>query len=182
MPRRPGTPVITASGAVRDSYINEHNLAGGHSVEQVRRAVRIEIESVERKADQLVVTVLVTNQGSGHMIPTGIPSRKLILSVEALTPRGSVHRESATFQKILVDREGNELHRDTDILLRGVRVAFDNRIAPKETRRLRFSFRIPPEEGVRIRAEISYIYEPMLLKQEIMEIPMGQALWPKPKK
>jgi hypothetical protein len=31
---------------------------------------------------------------------------------------------------------------------------------------------------VKLKAEITYLYEPMLLKQESMSIPMTQAEWP----
>ncbi len=178
MPRRKGLPVASAKQGEKGAYINEHNLAGGHSVEQVRRAVELTIKSVERKSDQLTATVLLTNRGSGHMIPTGLPSRKIVLTVKAITARGDIHRDSMTFQKILVDRDGNELHRDSDILLRGVSVALDNRIAPLETRKLRFSFRIPKSVPAKVQAEVIYLYEPMLLKQESMSIPMNQVEWP----
>jgi hypothetical protein len=178
MPRKKGLPVGKSGGGGEDTYINEHNLAGGHSIEQVRRAVELKIKSVERKPNQLTATVQVTNRGSGHMIPTGLPSRKIVLNVQAITERGNVHRDSMTFQKILVDREGNELTKDSDILLRGVSVAFDNRIAPQETRQLRFTFRIPQTIPAKVKAEITYLYEPMLLKQESMSILMNQTEWP----
>lgn len=178
MPRRQGHPVGLPGNADEDAFVNEHNLAGGHSVEQVRKAVELNIESVERTADQLLATILVTNRGSGHMIPTGLPSRKIVLTVKAVTSGGNVHIDSVKFQKILADRDGKELDKDSDILLRGVSVAFDNRIAPQETRRLKFNFRIPKEVPAKVMAEITYLYEPMLLKQESMSIPMNQAEWP----
>ncbi len=127
----------------------------------------------------MAVAVLVTNAGSGHMIPTGLPSRKIVLTVKATTARGDIHRDSVTFQKILVDRNGNELHRDADILLKGVAVAFDNRIAPQETRRMRFTFKIPKSIPATVNAEVVYLYEPTLLKQESMSIPMNQVQWPR---
>ena len=101
--------------------------------------------------------------------------------MEVITEKGQVHRETVTFQKILLDREGNELHRDAQILLKGVSVAFDNRIAPLETRRLVFNFRITDSVPVKVKAEIIWTTSAPLVADTLGEEQDGDILAGRPR-
>ncbi len=44
---------------------------------------------------------------------------------------------------------------------------------------MRFTFKIPKSIPATVNAEVVYLYEPTLLKQESMSIPMNQVQWPR---
>jgi hypothetical protein len=150
--------------------INLHNLAGGHSILKVKEALQIEIVSVNRREDRLIATVAVTNSGSGHKVPTGFPTRKLILSVTVTLPRGKVLEEERVYQKVLLNEEGDRIIRDSEIITEPVRMAQDNRIEPGERREEVFTFRVPPKKDAFVSARVTYLYKPILLQETEMSI------------
>jgi hypothetical protein len=154
--------------------INEHNLAGGHSIEQLKKAVKIQIVRAEREGEFLNVSVKITNVGSGHMVPTGLPTRKLVLRVEVKTADGEVlSRESKTYQKVLVNGEGKVISRDSEIWY-AKKVLYDNRLLPLlEERSEEFTFQLPQKvDFYFVSATISYLYEPLILQKQKMELIM----------
>jgi hypothetical protein len=157
--------------------INSHNLSGGHSIVQVASAAEVSITSVERVLGGLRAVVAVTNVGSGHMIPTGIPSRSLVLDVQLLDSSGAVV-ETATheFRKTIVDKNHHELSTDADIIMKGAAVAKDNRIPPGETIEVPFNFAASPKKKYLVKATLSYRYSPLILKKEEINIEMGSDL------
>jgi hypothetical protein len=48
--------------------------------DQLRSALALRIEGASRTSGRLQVDVVVENVGSGHMVPTGMPSREVVLS------------------------------------------------------------------------------------------------------
>ncbi|NIM96640.1 MAG: hypothetical protein GTO24_00735, partial [candidate division Zixibacteria bacterium] len=79
MPVEPEKKIVSEDVKRSKRKVNLHNLAGGHSIDQIRSAMKVEIKRVVQEDDSLFVTVHVTNVNSGHKIPTGTPSRQLIL-------------------------------------------------------------------------------------------------------
>jgi len=71
MPVEPEKKIVSEDVKRSKRKVNLHNLAGGHSIDQIRSAIKVEIKRVVQEDDSLFVTVHVTNVNSGHKIPTG---------------------------------------------------------------------------------------------------------------
>lgn len=174
--------------------VNKHDLQGGHSVEQLREAAKLEILDVTRGPDSVTALVRVTNVGSGHMLPTGIPTRKVVLTARLKGPRGGVVRESAVrYQKVLVDGEGKPVDSDAEILVKPVTVFQDNRLAPLEARTARFVFPVGKDvvfeetilkrtyrRNLSVEVTLTYSYTPLILQTADMVVEMAQATRPVP--
>ena len=59
--------------------IHLHDLI--HDSEQLKSALSVEVTRARRTGEGLVVDLVVENVGSGHQVPTGIPSRRVVLTV-----------------------------------------------------------------------------------------------------
>ncbi|MFQ6038993.1 MAG: multiheme c-type cytochrome, partial [Candidatus Aminicenantales bacterium] len=86
MPLVSGNIVRPQVAASQQKKINLHAISASHSTEQLQKAVAVRIQNVHREEGVIQVTVEVSNTGSGHKVPTGIPSRKLVLLVELKAP------------------------------------------------------------------------------------------------
>ncbi len=90
--------------------------------------------------------VQVSNEGAGHAIPTGHPSRQMVLSVEVLGADGTLaQREERTFGRRLVNAEGQEVP-----WFEAVRVAQDTRVQAEEQRTVQFAVEGPCSGEVRL--------------------------------
>ncbi|MBI5167681.1 MAG: hypothetical protein HY998_08115 [candidate division NC10 bacterium] len=174
-----GNVVLPIIKEAKGKFINEHRLA--HSTSDLKKAVKVEIAEVKRIRDRLRVLVKVTNAGSGHMVPTGLPSRKLVLQVDVKTQKNqkkriSEIRESRIYQKVLVSEDGKNLIRDSEIMLKRGRVtiAQDNRLAPRETRNEEFTFFVPSDLDLVVSAQIDYLYRPLVLGETEMRVEMAR--------
>ncbi len=169
--------VVTNGSQQSTGKINSHNLSGGHSIVQVSSAAAVSIASLKRVAGGLEAMVEVTNVGSGHMLPTGIPSRQLILEVQLLDSNGTiVETEKHIFSRTILDEEHNPLGQDADMILKGAIISKDNRIPPGETVSIPFSFAAAPQKKYRVKAKLSYSYRPLVLKEEEIIIEMGSDI------
>lgn len=155
------------------SAINRHDVAGGHSVQMLKEAIEVKIVEVRREGDKVRVTVDVTNKGSGHMVPTGIPRRTLVLNVSLTTDRGLVLTNQRVYRKTMLDEEGKELTTDAATFIKSASIASDNRLAPRETRREPFLFYIPRGKPVEAKASVTYLYKPLLLEEGRIEVEMS---------
>ncbi len=171
-----GAAVVRREVQAKTSRANLHDLQGGHSEEQVRKAADVEILAVNRNGDHLDVEVAVTNVGSGHMIPTGIPSRTLVLEIVASDKHGvTLEKVRTVFKKVLADSTGRTLVSDCDLLCQASQVVSDNRIAPRETRKVITSVLVPRTSEVTIEAKLFYRYMPMVPVPQEMLIEMGSS-------
>lgn len=152
----------------------KHRFTGGHFESRAKEAAGVQMEA-EIKAGTARVTAYVTNKGSGHKIPTGIPSRRLILHLKAKDDRGNIiYQEDRYYRKVLADKEGREITEDFRLMLDFARVPSDNRIAPKETRVETFTFPVPSTTGrVYTEASLEYSYKPIIL------MPRSPSSWPR---
>jgi nitrate/TMAO reductase-like tetraheme cytochrome c subunit len=172
MPSVPGSTVRADLG-VRRQGINLHNISGGHSSEQVRRAVATKVLAVEREAaNRAVVEVEVANVGSGHSIPTGLPTRKLVLRVQLSVDGKEVRRFERTYQRSLLDRRGRRIVEDHRVILEAHRLREDNRLRAGERRVERFVASVPRRGALSAQIDLVYLYEPEVMLREKMEIPI----------
>ena len=166
-------------GAGRTSSKKEvfsHYLAGGHSIMQVKKAVKVSIDGITRGKDRVIVDLIVENSGSGHYVPTGIPTRKLILTCSITTGGKPVKAKKIIYEKILFDEKGRELTTDTELLLGyGTQVVKDNRLAPGEARKEKLVFYVEPGGEILVSARVDYVYSPRIIQQEKMEVEMNSA-------
>ena len=111
-------------------WINLHDLQGGHSVSQLAKAMKVEILDVISAPQGVNIKVGITNAGSGHFVPTGHPSRQLVLKLLVRDQKGQiVHQDEKIFKKTLVDKNGKELKYKHEFL-KAQKVLTDNRIPP----------------------------------------------------
>ena len=151
--------------------INLHDLI--HDTNQLKSAVRIRVVDLSYQEGALIATVEITNVGSGHMIPTGVPNRELLLQVEARRGDGSVERREKRYRKVLAGADGKPLTLDYEAFLYARSVVSDNRIGPRESRRETFRFDIPRGEGVEVSASAIYHYQPLVLDHRPMVITLA---------
>ncbi len=178
MPVQKGKRIVSPELEAPKRDVNLHDLAGGHSIEQIKSALKVKIKEVKQEGNTLHVGVQVTNIGSGHKVPTGTPSRKLLLKVVVRDKSGRLYLEDEkVFEKVLMDENKEILREDHDIFLRAARIYYDNRISPKETREVWYSFNIPYKDLLRdyreklfIEAKAMYHYLPRVLAPRRMEI------------
>ena len=85
---------LDKGGVIRDpETIFSHNMPGAANEELLQNAVNMDVKA-ERKNEQLVVTVTVTNDQTGHHVPTDSPLRHLILVVKATNSQGNSLQQS----------------------------------------------------------------------------------------
>ncbi len=187
MPIEPGKKIVTEDARPSKRNVNLHNLAGGHNIDQIRSAIKVEIKDVVLDGDSLFVTVHVTNVNSGHKIPTGTPSRQLILRVSVRDRTGRFHLESdKAFEKVLMDENKQILGKDHEIMLKASRVYYDNRIGPKEVREVPFTFSIPYphliedwKRKLTVEAKTMYQYLPQVIGSQAMVVEIGADRYPR---
>ena len=140
--------------------VNLHDLQGGHSVDKVKAAATVRIKEVQKFPGSVRISVDVTNKGSGHSIPTGTPSRELLLQVELLSvPENRlIEKKETCFKKTLIGANGQILEGDAEIMVGAKKLLSDNRIGPRETRTIHATFVNMPTDTYRIRVKLYYNY------------------------
>jgi hypothetical protein len=85
---------LDKGGVIRDpNTIFSHNMPGAASEELLQNAVNMEVK-VGRFDEELVVTVNITNDRTGHHVPTDSPLRHLILIVKATDSQSNLLQQS----------------------------------------------------------------------------------------
>ncbi len=144
---------------VEGAFVNLHDMPGGHSLHQLNKSLRMRIVDLERTSKGLNVKVKVSNVGAGHHVPTGIPTRKVLLRVTAENG-GKVFEDERVFTRVILDKEGKELPSDSQVFINGVGVEKDTRIGPLEERTEQFTFKVPLAGNVEVKASLTYLYSP----------------------
>ncbi|MFQ6069440.1 MAG: multiheme c-type cytochrome [Candidatus Aminicenantales bacterium] len=173
MPLIPGRIVKRDVKSSNRKRINLHAISAAHSKDQLQKALRVEIVNIHKEEQVIEVTVGITNTGSGHVVPTGIPSRKLLLLVEMKTPN-EVFTQQRRYEKIIVDANGNDIRKECDAFLEAEKISFDNRLKPKEKRIEKFSFVRPETRKTTISARIYYLYKTSVLSPTEMRVKMAE--------
>lgn len=171
MPSIEGTAV---QGSKATEFFS-HEAAGGHFASQLEKAVRVTLAPVEIRGDRGVVEAKVENFGSGHRVPTGIPSRRLILEFEARTPRSTVYREQRLYERVLADATGGVIDQDERFFLEAARELRDTRLKPGEVRKETFEFPILKPGPMEVEAKLIYLYRPRILEPVEMRVEIGSA-------
>ena len=152
-----------------DQGINFHEMPGSHSLSQLNKAIRSWL-SVTHKDGQLHVEVDVTNQGAGHMVPTGSPLRRLILELRAIPYSGKQYREERVFTRTVAGRNGKVLDREDLVFLKAAKVVSDTRLAPGETKKETFNFKVPQGVRSQVQANFYYYYSPTATTKAQQEV------------
>ena len=170
MPLTPGNTVRSELGVERTS-INLHNISGGHSSEQVRKAATAKILSVKRESPtRAIIDVEVANVGSGHFIPTGLPTRKLILEVRLFSGGRQIRRFERKYEKKLLDAKGNLITTDHGAIMDARKLLEDTRLRPGERRLERFATDVPSTGSLRVEMELRYSYDAELISRSVISI------------
>jgi hypothetical protein len=140
-------------------WVNLHRMPGGHGKDQLRRAIDLKWSEIERSSGRMQVRVSLANIGAGHKVPTGMPTRKLILEVEARAD-GKVYKEQTVFEKVVVDASGKRVLKAGEMFTEAASVRRDNRILPGEERIAGFSFLIPSRQQAELTARLIYEIAP----------------------
>jgi Cytochrome c554 and c-prime len=139
--------------------VNVHEMPGGHSLQELNRALQAQIAAL-RRGDTVEVTVRLANRGAGHRLPTGSPLRAIVMVVEATGSIGQTQTATRTYARVVVDESGKELTDEGTVWLRAVRVVRDDRIAPGEQRVEKFTFKLPRSTPAHAAARFYYRYAP----------------------
>jgi hypothetical protein len=135
----------------------DHAMVGGHSRERLARAIPMRAHLV-LSGDDARVVVSVKNELVGHATPTGIPMHRLRLAATLFDATGNaIDRREEIFERVLGDGTGKALTRPEDIFVLAREVLKDNRLLPKETREVRFSF--PAGKEAPATASVALTYE-----------------------
>ncbi len=149
------------TGALDRIFINLHEVPGGHSLAQLQRALRMNVTEVRREPERTLVKVELYNDGAGHMVPTGLPSRRLVLRASLQEQDGRVFRQERVFQKVVLDGSKKPLLKDSMLFMEGTTVKEDNRIGPREQRLETFDFPVPRIHAGVLKVNLVYDYAPM---------------------
>ncbi len=135
----------------------DHAMVGGHSRERLARAIPVRAQLLLSGGGARVV-VSVKNELVGHATPTGIPTHRLRLTATLFDASGNpIDRRDEFFERVVGDGTGKALFRPEEIFLSAREVLKDNRLLPKETREVRFSF--PAGKTVPATASVALTYE-----------------------
>jgi hypothetical protein len=147
------------------STINLHDMPGGHSLQQLHEALHLSIDP-RRHDETLEIAARIENRGAGHAVPTGLPDRRVILSITVDTSDGQRFEEKRVFAKSFVGADGRTLTRTADHFEDGVRLQSDSRIAADEVREETFVFAVPAESTAWLTTKLHYEHAPQGPDQE----------------
>jgi len=139
--------------------INLHEVPGGHSIDQLNRALGLSIDP-RREDDELVVELRLHNKGAGHAVPTGMPGRRVILELAVRSGDGRDFEERKVYGKFFLDAEGRRITRDGDYFAGGVRLESDSRIGADERRVETFRFPVPRDVHAYLTVKLNYEHSP----------------------
>jgi len=149
--------------------INLHQMPGGHSIQQLNRALQATL-STSHEGGQFRVSVKVANRGAGHYVPTGSPLRQLILEVRADSFDGHHFSEKRIYRRTVAGQDGKVLDREHFAFVKGARVVKDTRLAPNESRTETFTFPVPKGIQTQVEAAFFYYYSPMARTEAQQEV------------
>jgi hypothetical protein len=142
------------------SFVNLHKMPGGHSPDQLFKALDTRITELTRRGARIHVQVLVYNKGAGHSVPTGMPTRQIILTTEVTGNRTGKQTQTRVYGISVQDRTGAILDHDSAVIRSGAKFISDTRLKPAERRIENFDFEIDPDENVDVRMVLTYRYDP----------------------
>lgn len=164
--------VSPVRGGLTRDYVELHNhtMPGAADENLLQNSVTME-SSAQRSGDQLQVQVSITNDQTGHHIPTDVPIRSMILVVEALDADGELLEllegpvnpafsgdygglPGRTFAKVLRDDWTGET--PTAAFWRPVTIVEDTRLAALATDTTSYTFSAPAGTEVTVNARLIF--------------------------
>ena len=155
------------------------------AIERLQNAATIDIETpnMVKPGGEITVNILVTNDGAGHKIPTGIADeREVWIEITAtdaedqviyrsgyLGSEGNIEPDAVIYQTVFGDADGKPTHK----FWKATQVLSDYRIPPRETLIEEFKFKIPKDAKgpIQINARLNYRSAP----QEIIDMLFGKG-------
>lgn len=180
-------PTVDPSTAVTPRSATSHSMLGGHSALQLRGAGMLALRAYVI-GSVVDVSVDVTNVEAGHFLPTGLPSRKVVLKVGLFDEKEAMIQEKEIeYKRVLGDTQGRPIPsgKILDLFLNSSSVVSDTRIPPKETRQERIRFETSRFRRPRVAvATLEYRLEPgppdrpfppLRLAEQRMDLPLRPA-------
>jgi len=144
-------------GRKKDQGPLDHSMVGGHSRERLMRAIPVRA-ALRISGKEARVTVQLKNELVGHKTPSGIPMHRLRLTTTIYDAAGNVlGRKDDVFERVVGDGTGKPIERPELIFTAAREVLKDNRIGPKETRKITHAFTL--EKANPVTAEVALTYE-----------------------
>jgi hypothetical protein len=140
--------------------INLHEVPGGHSLEQLHRALGVGLVP-RREKSALRVDVTVSNRGAGHAVPTGMPGRKVHLILTVRSSDGGFYEARRVYARTFRDGRGETVAGDGGCFAPGVREDSDTRIRPDERRTESFRFPVASSATVFVDLKLHYEHRPV---------------------
>lgn len=164
----PFTKIVDPKVYPSERLITDHKCLGGHSEIRLKKAASLNV-LYKIENNKIIVSVYVTNNESGHKIPTGVPIRRIILEVSLINKKGEmIKKESKIYHRVLVNKNNEVLYEMDKIFTEAYKVIEDNRISPKETRREVFIFDIKDKGPYFLKTKLKYEYRIPLLEPDVM--------------
>lgn len=164
--------VFPEEGGLERDYVELHNhtMPGAADENLLQNSVTM-VSNAERVDDQIQVEVSITNDKTGHHIPTDAPIRSMILVVEVLDANGNVLELSEgpvnpdysgnygglpgkTFAKVLRDEWTGEA--PTGAYWRPVTIVEDTRLAALATDSTHYIFNSPDGGAVTVNVQLIF--------------------------
>ncbi len=131
-------PGYVANNIKREN-VYRHLWYGGHTGQFLEKAFNVDYQ-IEKEGKKVKVTVNITNKNVGHKIPSGLPTRQVILHFNVTDDKGKeIYGDKRIYAKTLLDQYGNEIND----FWKAKSLDKDNRIKPKETKTEIFEFDLP---------------------------------------
>jgi len=143
---------------VATAEVNLHEVPGGHSLEQLHKALQVALDP-KRKGDSLQVTVRLTNKGAGHAVPTGMPGRRVILELAVAAAPARHSKASASTRRRSPTPRG-DITRDSKYFTKGLKLEADTRIQADERRTETFCFPLPASATAHVTLKLHYEHAP----------------------
>ncbi|MFQ6031586.1 MAG: multiheme c-type cytochrome [Candidatus Zixiibacteriota bacterium] len=149
----------------------------------------IEVPATVKPNEEVAINILVTNNGAGHKIPTGLTDeREVWVEVTAtdeegrviyrsgfLDEEGAIEPDAVIYRTVLGDAEGKPTHK----FWKATHVISDYRIPPRETLVEGYDFKIPKNAKgpIKIEAKLNYRSAPqetidLLFGKGVVEVPI----------
>jgi hypothetical protein len=164
--------VFPSQGGLTRDYatLHDHTMPGAADAQLLKNAVTME-SAVTHQGDSLQVTVSITNDKTGHDVPTDAPIRSVILVVEAADAGGKpltfskgptnptwagnyAGQPGKSFAKVLKDDWTGEA--PTGAYWRPVTLVEDNRLRPMSTDMSLYTFDLPAGQTAQVKVHLVY--------------------------
>lgn len=164
--------VFPEKGGIERDYVDlhEHYMPGAADKELLQNSVTMKSQA-RRAGSQVHVDVSITNDQTGHHIPTDAPMRQMILVVRAVDESGKTlslkqgpvmpeyagnyaDQPGKVFMKVLKDEWTGES--PTAAYWRPVIIVEDTRLAAKATDTTRYTFDLPSGKAAQVKVQLYF--------------------------